>query len=424
MSRGGGEILFLAHRVPFPPDRGDKIRSHHILKALAALAPVHVATLGENDADMEHEAELSALAASHCVIRRDKPLSRAGVEAIMRDRPVSLTAFQSDRLAGYVGKILTTRPIDTIYVFSGQMGQYVPGDFAGRLLLDLVDVDSAKFEQYAAKGFGPRRWIDAREGRLLRAVEERLSFRAHHTMLVSEAEADLFRSRLSEPGQHSIHALGNGIDADYFDPDVTVPHPAMTAQPGPHIVFTGQMDYAPNVEAAQKLLGEILPALRNVHPDATAHIVGRNPAPALRQYDPAKGAIVWGEVADMRPFLAGADLVCVPLALARGVQNKVLEAMAMARPVIASQSAATGIGAEDSKHLAIAEGTEGFVTRALELIAHRDMARDIGRAARAFIVDERSWPAMLAQLPMLAGRAAGTVRLVGGDHAYGTRNVA
>ena len=346
------------------------------------------------------------------------------MEALSRGRPVSLTAFRSEALVDYVHDVLATRPIDTIYVFSGQMGQYVPADFSGRLLLDLVDVDSAKFEQYAVKGFGPRRWIDAREGRLLRAVEDRLSVRAEHTLLVSEAEADLFRLRVSDAEEHSIRALGNGIDADYFDPEASHAHAELASKPGPHIVFTGQMDYAPNVEAAHKLLGTILPAIRQVHPDATAHIVGRKPAPALRQYGPAKGAIVWGEVADMRPFLAGADLVCVPLALARGIQNKVLEAMAMARPVIASQSAATGIGAEDSKHLAIAEGTEAFVARALELLAHRDMARDMGRAARAFVVDHRSWPAMLAQLPLLAGRGAAGVRLVSGGPTGETRHVA
>lgn len=424
MSKAGGEILFLAHRVPFPPDRGDKIRSHHILKALAAMAPVHVATLGDSEADLAHEADLAAVAASHCLIQREKPMWRAGMEALSRGRPVSLTAFRSEALVDYVHDVLATRPIDTIYVFSGQMGQYVPADFSGRLLLDLVDVDSAKFEQYAVKGFGPRRWIDAREGRLLRAVEDRLSVRAEHTLLVSEAEADLFRLRVSDAEEHSIRALGNGIDADYFDPEASHAHAELASKPGPHIVFTGQMDYAPNVEAAHKLLGTILPAIRQVHPDATAHIVGRKPAPALRQYGPAKGAIVWGEVADMRPFLAGADLVCVPLALARGIQNKVLEAMAMARPVIASQSAATGIGAEDSKHLAIAEGTEAFVARALELLAHRDMARDMGRAARAFVVDHRSWPAMLAQLPLLAGRGAAGVRLVSGGPTGETRHVA
>ncbi|MCB2050872.1 MAG: TIGR03087 family PEP-CTERM/XrtA system glycosyltransferase [Novosphingobium sp.] len=416
MSDPGGEILFLAHRVPFPPDRGDKIRSHHILKALAGLAPVHVATLGDNDSDMAHDAELAEVAASHCLIRREKPLWRAGLEALARNCPVSLAAFHNSALAAYVEKTLSTRPIDTIYVFSGQMGQYVPHDFKGRVLLDLVDVDSAKFDEYATRGFALRRWIHAREGRLLKSVEESMSARACHTLLVSEAEADLFRSRIGTPADHTILALGNGIDAGFFDPGVVRPHPEIASAPGPHIVFTGQMDYAPNVAAAHMLLGAILPALRHVHPEAMAHVVGRNPAPSLLQYDGAKGARVWGGVPDMRPFLAAADVACVPLSLARGVQNKVLEAMAMACPVVVSETAATGIGAKDGAQFAIAYGPDGFVARILELLAHRTESRAMGRAARAFVIEQRSWPAMLAALPMLAARGASQVRLV--DNAF------
>ena len=151
-----GEILFLAHRIPFPPDRGDKIRSHHILQRLAALAPVHVACFADDPADMAHEPSLAALAASHCLVQRSRPLPLAGLVALAQGQPVSLTAFADRRLASYVAEVIASRPIGAIYVFSGQMGQYVPAGFTGRVVIDLVDVDSAKFGAYAAQGEGGR----------------------------------------------------------------------------------------------------------------------------------------------------------------------------------------------------------------------------------------------------------------------------
>ena len=163
------EILFLAHRLPFPPDRGDKIRSHHILKRLARLAPVHVATFADDDGDGAAEAELAAIAASYRVVPRGKPLALAALQALALRQPVSLSAFHDRALADYVEGILAARPISTIYVFSGQMGQYVPDSFGGRLIVDLVDVDSAKFEAYAKKRGGLTGWIEMREARMLAA---------------------------------------------------------------------------------------------------------------------------------------------------------------------------------------------------------------------------------------------------------------
>ncbi|MXP42400.1 TIGR03087 family PEP-CTERM/XrtA system glycosyltransferase [Altererythrobacter soli] len=401
-----GEILFLAHRMPFPPDRGDKIRSHHILKALADLAPVHVACFAESGADRAHEAELAAVAASHCLADRTKPLMLAGIESLLRREPVSLSAFRHAGLAGYVERLLRERPIDTIYVFSGQMGQYVPQGWSGRLVVDLVDVDSAKFEAYAAEKAWPTRWVDAREGRLLRAEESRLAGIADRTLLVSEAEAALFRSRVDASHAAKVVALGNGVDFSAFDPAQTAPHPQLAAAPGPHLVFTGQMDYPPNVAAARRVARSILPAVRRHHPQAQFHIVGRAPAAELRALDGQGGVRVWGEVPAVQPFLRAADLVVAPLAIARGVQNKVLEAMAMARPVLLSPDAAAGIGATDGEHLAVEDDDAAFARRALELLSRPEQGSAMGAAARRFVVERMSWPAMLAPLPALVGRGA------------------
>jgi polysaccharide biosynthesis protein PslH len=216
-------VLFLAHRVPFPPDRGDKIRSHHVLKALADLGPVHVGCFAESVADRAAELDLGGIAATWCMPTRSKPLPTAGLEAIVRGKPVSLTAFHHPVLAEWVARTLERQEIDTIYVFSGQMGQYVPADWRGCLVVDLVDVDSAKFEAYGREKPFPMSWVDAREARLLRREEARLAAHADRTLLVSNAEAALFVSRLPAGTAASVTVLGNGIDATAFDPARTGP---------------------------------------------------------------------------------------------------------------------------------------------------------------------------------------------------------
>ncbi|WP_428028117.1 TIGR03087 family PEP-CTERM/XrtA system glycosyltransferase [Altererythrobacter sp.] len=394
-----GEILFLAHRIPFPPDRGDKIRAHHLLKHLAELGPVHVGCFAETDRDIAAESELSEVAASHSVTRRSKPLALAGAEAVLSGKPVSLTAFHSRALQLWVSRTMAERPIETIVIFSGQMGQYIPNEFAGRVILDLCDVDSVKFEDYAAAG--ERVWLNRREGRLLAVEEERLTHRSDATILISENEKSLLQSRLRDAAGKRIHAIGNGIDAEFFNPDMVQANREISARPGPHFVFTGQMDYRPNEQAAVWAIEHFLPAIRAVEPQAEFHIVGRNPTPALLTHSDTPGLTIWGEVPDVRPFLAAADMALVPLSIARGVQNKVLEAMAMGLPVMLSPQAATGISARDGEHwLVEALDAEAMVKR-FQTFRTEGRGEAIGPAARRFALEHHSWPAVLAPLTEL-----------------------
>lgn len=400
-----GEILFLAHRVPFPPNRGDKIRSHHVLRHLATLAPVHVACFADDEADLAESGELAALAASHCLVKRSKPLALAGIEAVLTGKPISLTAFHDRRISAYVKQVLAQRDIAAIYVFSGQMGHYVPADFAGRVICDLVDVDSAKFEAYGRSGKGPMRWVNAREGRLLAAEEARLVGRSSKTLLISAEEAALLRARLSPELAcgGAVDVLRNGIDSDYFDPAMVCPEPRLLDFPGPRLIFTGQMDYPPNVAAATRVIERILPAIRKRFPEASFHIVGRSPPESLAERSGGNGVHVWGGVDDMRCWLAGADLALVPLEIARGVQNKVLEAMAMRLAVVLTPGAATGIGAQDAAYFAVGESDAELAERCVALLCDSTWAGDLGHAARRFVVDRLSWPAVLAPLAGLIG---------------------
>ena len=393
-----GEILFLAHRVPFPPDRGDKIRSHHLLRGLAAIAPVHVGTFADTPGDREQEAVLADVAASHCLVTRSKPMALAGLEALATGKPVSLTAFADRKLREWIAQTLAKRPIETIFVFSGQMGQYVPEDFAGRVIIDLCDVDSAKFGTYAETAAWPRSALLRREDRLLRREEARLAKRADTTLLITEQEKVLFESRLCQASDARLVALGNGIDASFFDPAYAGEEPSIAARQGPHLVFTGQMDYPPNIAAAKRGIDNILPLVRQRYPKAEFHVVGRTPVHELTAHDGRDGVAVWGEVFDVRPFLLAADVVIAPLDLARGVQNKVLEAMAMCRSVVASEGAATGIPATDGTQLVIARSDAQMAKEIVALIEDGAKARRMGRMARDFVLREHSWASVYEAL--------------------------
>lgn len=322
----------------------------------------------------------------------------AGLRALARGRPVSLTAFEDVGIARFVRRTLAERPIGAIVVFSGQMAQYVPADRgAACFVMDFVDVDSAKFAAYAETARPPMRWIQAREARLLAAFERETAIRADISLFVSEAEAALFRRR-SGLGPERVRALGNGVDLMLFDPAKVAP----VAEAGPLIVFTGQMDYAPNIEAVTAFARECLPAIRAAVPRARFAIVGRAPTPAVRALAAQAGVIVTGEVADVRGWLKAADVVVAPLKLARGVQNKVLEAMAMARPVVASPAAFEGIEATAGRDLIVAEGAAA-VAAIVRLLSDDTEARLLGEAARARIVSAYSWGQRLAPLARLIG---------------------
>ncbi len=403
------EVLFLAHRVPFPPDRGDKIRSNHLLRRIADMAPVHVGALADDAADLAQESEVAALAASHCIVRRSAPLPLAALAALGQGLPVSLAAFASAKLQRWVHQVLETRPISAIFVFSGQMAQYVPPEFRGRVVMDFVDVDSAKFEAYAQTGALPRRLLYAREARLLRRFEEAAARRATTSLFVSREERALFESRLSGSARPDVRALGNGIDTELFDPAAVSPAPELQGE-GPWIVFTGQMDYPPNITAVELFAHEVMPRIRAVHPEARFAIVGRAPTAAVRALEGINGTLVTGAVPDVRPWLAGADLVTAPLLIARGVQNKVLEAMAMARPVLLTPAAATGIAGTDGEHFALVEAPLALAERALALLEDRSAAAAMAASARRFVVDECGWDRVLAPLrTLIAGPTGPTV---------------
>ena len=397
-------LLLLAHRIPFPPDRGDKIRGFHILQYLATRTQVHLVAFADDAADFDPPAAFTDMLASCTILPRSKSQKRAAVEALASGKPVSLTAFASPAMQSAVDRIVPQ--VSGIYCFSGQMAQYLPAD-GPPVVMDFVDVDSAKFAGFADGARGPMRWMMRREARLLGAFERKIAARVSASLFVSQAEATLFR----DGGANGrILAVENGIDSATFDPAAAFAdlehghHPSGVAGDGktPLIAFTGQMDYRPNIDAVTWFARDILPLVRQRR---AAHfaIVGRAPPPAVQAL--ASGHVtVTGAVDDVRGWVAAADVCVAPLKLARGIQNKVLEAMAMARPVVASTAAAQGIDHADT--IRVAGTTQAFADQVLALLDAPETAARLGNAARAQVIARYGWDARLAPLDALLGLTA------------------
>ena len=377
-----GDILFLAHRLPYPPDRGDRIRSWHVLKALVTLAPVHVCALIDDEADRVHVTMVESVAASVTVVERRKSRVRAVAEALATGQSASVAAFVDKDLMGAINTRLPL--VDTVYAFSSQMAAYVPADFRRRFVMDFVDMDSAKF---AAMGFAGQQ-----EAKRLLAWETATAKRADVSLFVSDAEAGLFMRETGLPAE----VMGNGVDLEQFSPDVVPP----VDVPRPLIVFAGQMDYAPNVEAVTMFAREALPKIQSAVPDVRFAIIGRAPTAAVRALA-SVGVIVTGEVPDTRPWLAAASVVIAPLRIARGVQNKVLEAMAMGKACVMSPGAANGIDAVDGRDLIVADSPPEAV---IALLTDPAQAVAMGAAARARMVAGYGWEARLSPLAGFVGR--------------------
>lgn len=390
-----GDILFLAHRVPFPPDRGDKIRAFNILSYLSRRKRVHLIAFADDPADLKRKSGLSKITASRQIVWRGKGQAVAGVQALTSRRPFSLTAFDNPELRQAVQDALAQRSIDTIYVFSSQMAQYLPVKPRQRVVMDFVDMDSAKFATYGKTTRGLTGWMMRREARMLAQYEKSVAAKADASLFVSEAEAGLFRERTHA---ERVHAVENGIDTVKFDPAAAF---ARIEAVAPLIVFTGQMDYRPNIEGVTWFAETVFPHIRVRHSEAQFAIVGRKPDAAVQALARIDGVTVTGEVPDVRPWLAAASVVVAPLKLARGVQNKVLEAMAMARPVVASTAAATGI--DHGGTIALGEGVGGMADAVNALIEDPERGVELGRAARQRVIDLYGWDAKLAALDGIMG---------------------
>jgi len=402
---GKPRLLFLAHRIPYPPDKGEKIRAWHMLEHLARDWTVDLGCMVDDPADARH---LSVLR-DCCEEVHAAPITRKGRIArtllgMRPGQPLSLAWFHEPRLARWVRAGLEARRYDAVLAYSSAMAAYVPpGPDGPLLILDMVDVDSEKWRAYATSDTGPKRLVWAREARTLLAFERRAAARFDRTLLVSMQEAQTF-ARLAPEAASRIDWVENGVDIARFDPQCDWPNPFATRSPA--IVFTGTMDYRPNVEAVSFFATEVMPRLASLSPAPHFHIVGANPSPAVKALAERPHVHVTGSVPDMRPYLAHATVVVAPLRIARGIQNKVLEAMAMARPVVASPQAHEGVRALAGRDLLVADGAEATAATVTQVMAGG--MPDLGTAARAAVVAGHDWKATLARLDDIVAASSRT----------------
>lgn len=387
------------HRIPYPPNKGDKVRSFNILRQLARTRRVFLGTFVDHPDDRQHVARLGEWCEDVCAVELDPRFGRIkSLRGLLTGEALSLPYYRSARLAQWVRTTVAQHGITQAVAFSGPMAQYLDAPGLQRRIVDFCDVDSAKWTQYAADRPWPMSWLYRREGEHLLAFERKAAMDSDASLFVTEAEAALF-IRSAPEARERTQVMQNGVDADYFSPanGGESPYPAG----GPVIVFSGAMDYWPNIDAVTWFATELLPQIRRSVPEARFWIVGMNPAPAVQALT-GEGITVTGTVPDVRPYIAHANVVVAPLRIARGIQNKVLEAMAMARPVVVSAEAAVGLSARKGEDCEIAQNGEEAVRMVTRLLQDPDVGCVMGAAARRCVVENYSWQAHLARLDVLA----------------------
>lgn len=390
------DLLYLVHRLPYPPNKGDKVRSFNLLRHLAKKHRIHLGTFID---DPEDEAYLEKVR-SYCVdmhVARLTPriAKLRSLRGLLSGEALSLPYYRNAGLRDWVARTCAGSRIEHAVVFSSVMADYVPDMLRLPTLVDFVDVDSAKWTQYASTHRWPLSWLYRREGERLLAWERSVAEKAVRSFFVTAAEADMFR-RAAPASADRVEAIGNGVDAEFFSPEHPLASP-FSADESP-IVFTGAMDYWPNVDAAVWFAGAVLPRLRQRFPAVRFYIVGRSPDAAVQALANDDAIVVTGTVDDVRPYLQHAAVVVAPLRIARGIQNKVLEAMAMARPVIASTACAGAIDAACGSELLAAGTPDDYIAHIDKLLADPALADAIGQAARQRVLVSYSWDAHLSRI--------------------------
>jgi len=388
------DLIFISHRMPWPLNKGEKIRAWNIIQYLRPKFRIHLGCVVDDPADMEHVAHMQGVCESVGAFPINRTMQKLKALARARPgRPLMPDFYYSAALQKWVDETLTRTRMDVIYIYSVAMAPYVLELAHPCKILDAQDVDSEKWAEYARGAAFPMRLIWAREARNLLAYERRAAAACEWSFFVSEPEAACFQ-RLAPESAHKIVAVECGVDLARFSPELAFESPF--AGLGPCLVLTGNMDYWPNADAAIWFAHDIMPVLRRRRPDVQFWAVGANPGAEVLGLATLPGVHVTGRVEDVRPYVAHAAVVVCPLRIARGIQNKVLEGMAMGKPVIASPAAFEGVRAEAGVALLVADGVEGFVERVLEVLDGKHAG--LGVEARAVMERGYAWSAVLGRL--------------------------
>jgi sugar transferase (PEP-CTERM/EpsH1 system associated) len=383
-------VLYLTHRVPFPPDKGDRIRNYHLLRQLARRGRVWLGCLADEPVGAEATAELDRLCERVAVVQVGRARwLRAGLR-LLTGGSLSEGAFDEPRLRAVVREWAAEVRFAAVVISASSLVPYLrESGVAGMpsVVVDLVDVDSQKWLDFSSASRPPKRWLYRLEARRVRAIEADLAKWTRAVSVVSRAEADIYEP-FAGPGTATVAT--NGVDLEYFTPaDGPTDHAC---------AFVGALDYLPNVDAAVWFVREVWPGVRARFPSAEFRVIGRKPAPAVKELAALPGVKVVGQVPDVRPHVAAAAVVVAPLRLARGLQNKVLEALAMGKPVVAAPAALAALRVEPGRHLLAATTPHEWVDAIGELLADPARCRELGAAGRRFVEQHHHWDRCLEPL--------------------------
>jgi len=392
-------ILFLCHRLPYPPKRGGKIRPFNMIRHLSRRHEVTVATVARSAAEVAEGQDLRKYCHELHVgqIPTYAGWGRFGLYTATT-YPATFGYFYSPALDRTVKTLLATRDFEAIFVHCSSMGPYVARHRGCRKMLDYGDADSEKWLEYARASRFPLSLGFALEGRKVRRYERWLAEGFDACSVNAPREREVLGQYVDKP----IYVFPNGVDLDYFRPQ-REGGPASPAR----VVFTGNMSYKPNVEAVGDFVSRILPRVWARRPETEFYIVGMDPSPAVRRLADGRRIVVTGRVDDVRPYFDAATVAVAPLRIARGLQNKVLEAMAMRVPVVASPAAFNGINAEAGRDVLVADDPESFSRGVVSLLDDPLLRDRHAAAARTCVERNHDWARILNGLERLVTEGPG-----------------
>jgi sugar transferase (PEP-CTERM/EpsH1 system associated) len=387
------KILFVCHRIPFPPNRGGKIRPFHMIEHLGRKHSVVVASLAHSKRELDEAQGL----ANHCqqILADVVPSPVRWMQAsrsVLSRTPSSVAYFWSRRLAGMVRKAAEGNAFDVVFVHCAFAAQYVLDISCPLRVLDFGDVDSAKWFAYARSRAFPLRMGYRLEAEKLRRYERHLASEFDICTATTEGELEELK-KLGVPVPSTV--IPNGVDLEYFHPRPENPRDSAV------IVFLGRMDYFPNIDGTVFFANEIFPLIRKTAPRAQFRIIGSNPTRAVRDLARTPGISVTGHVPDVRPYLVDAAVAVAPLRIARGTQNKILQFLAMGVPVVTTTDAAKGVGATPGRHFLAADGPEEFAAAVLRLLQDAELREALSVAGREPLKTAHSWPSSMEVLDQL-----------------------
>lgn len=387
-------LLLLCHRIPYPPNKGDKIRSYHLLQNLRKKYKIFLGAFIDDKSDLEYADQVKSWCEDVCLVELHPFLAKfRSLTGFLKAQPLTLPYYHDSRLNGWIQSAIAHNKIERFCVCSSSMAQYVIDDrySSAQRIIDFIDVDSDKWRQYAATKPWPFNWVYSREAKYLLKFETKVASCFDVSFFVSKAEADLFR-QVSPVARYKIKNYTNGVDSVYFSPSLSFYNPYSRNEIV--LLFVGTMDYWPNIDAAIWFGKKVFPRILAKKPTVRLYIVGRHPTAGVCRLGKCPGVKVTGSVSDVRPYLKHAAIVVAPMRIGRGIQNKVLEGMAMAKSVIASRSAIAGLEVAIGKDILVADNEDEFYKQALSLLENGII--DIGNNARYRVCHNYNWDNQLS----------------------------